>query len=1154
MTHRRLIESAFPLRQVSLDSVHEKNVRHGHVSTLHIWPARRPLAASRAALLATLLPAPEGREARRRLLERMAGQVVETRSGAGERAETRGGIFRWGREGGAEVARFREEIREAFGGRAPRVLDPFAGGGAIPLEAMRLGCEAAAADINPVAWFILRCTLHYPRLLAGKTRALPEWALEDREFAAAFLKAQGVTTAAMVREAMARYGHEDGEGVQAPAPWLDTAAPEARAGFAWHLRAWGRRVLAGARRELARRYPTYAEFEPVRRKGGGRTPLPRAARYRPRKPRLLEPDEDGRASAAVLNAEFDSLYLEDEANPRWVAKPAVAYLWARTVRCGGCRAEVPLLKTRWLCKTAKKRVRLTMEPREDRAGVVFGIEGNAAAGSGSPAQKREHDRELGAGTMSGSGAKCPCCGAIVPMRDIRTEGRMGRLGERMTAVVVDGQEGKEYRLPTEVEVAAAQVDDEELDRLYSGIPFGLLSEPTPKAGIGAARAFSVDGYGLDSWRKLFTNRQLLALGTFVREIRRSAELMKASFDSASLRSGRTGRGRSREGIPPSTADGSGFPGAEPVGGYPEEWREALVAYLAPTISRLTDRGSALATWTNDRENTRSTFARFALPMVWDFAESCPLEDTSGGFIQAVEWIARVVEHLQTATAEAPPPTVLRQSAMSIENGNRDSGMDSRSPRHDAPIPVRPEYSEAKSSVHPERSEAESKDALMPPVRNVQMFMELEPGSFDLICTDPPYYDAIPYSDLMDFFHVWLRRALHGLSPETDAAFADPLGPKWDADAGDGELIDDASRFGGDRQESKQNYEDGMARAFARFHHALREDGRLVLVFANKQPDAWETLVSALIRAGFVVDGSWPIQTEMQTRQRSLSSAALSSSIWLVCKKRPAAARPGWDGSVLAEMQENIVERLRDFWDAGIRGPDFVWAATGPALEAFSRHPVVRKADREGERLSVAEFLRQVRRMVVGFVVSRLLQGEGGADDDLDDLTTYYLLHRNDFGLGAAPAGACILYALSCNLSDADLTGRLDLLARGGREGSAEDGDGEEGRELSGSEARLKEWRRRGARDLGEPSPGGGPAPLIDRVHKLMQLWKTGEQGRVDGYLESQGLWRHDLFARVVQALIELAEAGSEERSLLESIQNHVRTRGGAQVPRRSALL
>ena len=332
---------------------------------------------------------------------------------------------------------------------------------------------------------------------------------------------------------------------------------------------------------------------------------------------------------------------------------------------------------------------------------------------------------------------------------------------------------------------------------------------------------------------------------------------------------------------------------------------------------------------------------------------------------------------------------------------------------------------------------------------------------------------------------------------------------------------------------------------------------MVVVFANKQPEAWETLVSALIRAGFVVDASWPIQTERENKVAG--GARLSSSIWLVCKKRPATARPGWDGKVLAEMQENIVECLRDFWDAGIRGPDFVWAATGPALEAFSRHPVVRKADRADERLTVAEFLRHVRRMVVGFVVSRLLRHDGGgATDELDDPTTYYLLHRNDFGLGAAPAGACILYALSCNLSDADLAGRLDLLTRGTRAGPVEAPEGEggaaEGSDASGSEARLKPWSRRRARDLGEPPAEGGAPPLIDRVHKLMQLWKTGEQSQVDAYLESHGLWRHELFARVVQALIELAEGGSEERATLESIQNHVRTRGGASAHRQESLL
>ena len=147
MFDRRLIEAAFPLKQVSLDSVHEKNVRHGHVSTLHIWPARRPLAACRAALIGTLLADPGDAERRTAILERMAGRVVkkvERKRVNGRlvekvKEETAGGILHWGRESDEDLQWFREEIRRAYGGRAPRVLDPFAGGGAVPLEALRLG-------------------------------------------------------------------------------------------------------------------------------------------------------------------------------------------------------------------------------------------------------------------------------------------------------------------------------------------------------------------------------------------------------------------------------------------------------------------------------------------------------------------------------------------------------------------------------------------------------------------------------------------------------------------------------------------------------------------------------------------------------------------------------------------------------------------------------------------------------------------------------------------------------------------------------------------------------------------------------------------------------------------------------------------------------
>ncbi|MBE3112388.1 MAG: hypothetical protein IMZ46_18085 [Acidobacteria bacterium] len=442
---------------------------------------------------------------------------------------------------------------------------------------------------------------------------------------------------------------------------------------------------------------------------------------------------------------------------------------------------------------------------------------------------------------------------------------------------------------------------------------------------------------------------------------------------------------------------------------------------------------------------------------------------------------------------------------------------------------------------------------------------------------------------MDFFYVWLRRSLRGLSDATDGTFARPLSPKWDSAANDGELIDDASRHGGDASKSRRVYEDGMARAFGSAANSLNPDGRLVVVFANKQPAAWETLVSALIRTGFTVVGSWPIRTEMGTRTRAQTSAALASSVWLVCRKRPATARAGWDNVVLQEMRQNIGQKLRDFWDADIRGPDFVWAATGPAMEAYSKHPIVKKANQPGEVMSVSEFLRAVRRLVVEFVVGRVLgeashldaQTAESAASSLDDVTTYYLLHRHDFGMDDAPAGACILYAVSCNLSEGELADRYDILARTGGVEKGEDeldeageNDAEEAPEGTGSTFKLKSWKHRRGSNLGvdpvaerararrerdEALGGrlfdGGPGdttsetarsrvvPLIDMVHKLMHLWVEGDVVKVNEYVDRHGIRRSEVFRQVLQALIELSTEGSEERSVLERISNHLQTRG-----------
>jgi putative DNA methylase len=256
--------------------------------------------------------------------------------------------------------------------------------------------------------------------------------------------------------------------------------------------------------------------------------------------------------------------------------------------------------------------------------------------------------------------------------------------------------------------------------------------------------------------------------------------------------------------------------------------------------------------------------------------------------------------------------------------------------------------------------------------------------------------------------------------------------------------------------------------------------------------------------------------------------------------------------VLEEMQKNIIQCLRNFWDAGIRGPDFVWAATGPALEAYSKHPVVRKANEQGKTLSVTEFLGHVRRMVADFVVGRVLTQNGGTDvvSGLDDVTTYYLLHRYNFGMESAPIGPCILYAVSCNLSDSLLLGKCDLLARTGGQGKDEDEeevDDEEGKEEgTSSTVKLKSWSQRKYAGL---ESAGLTSPLIDKVHRLMHLWRAGDVLKVDEYLDIYGLGYNTLFGQLLQALIELAPAQSEERALLESISNHVAERSGVQTNR-----
>lgn len=1066
----RLIEHAFPLRQASLDSVHEKNVRHGHISTLHIWPARRPLAASRAALIATLLPDPGTPEERQKLCERIGGKVVQKiekkkmpdgRTVERIKEETEGGILHWlgseptsaGKKKKEEYRRraeayqaeldwFRQEIRKAYGGRAPRVLDPFAGGGAIPLEAMRLGCETTAVDINPVAWFILKCTLEYPQKLAGKTHPLPDFILEDDEFMSAFYKAHPDIAVVDKRS----QGKNDSGALFA----IDQETPPA-ANLAWHIRAWGKWILDHARVELAKYYPVYADFEP-----------PKLGKPYEKEPmRLVPPNDDGTANIESLNAEFSAEYLSDSQNPRWIAKPTVAYLWARTVTCKNCRATVPLLKTRWLAKKSNKRVLLTMEPNAERTGVVFGIKTDVPVKGGNAAQRREHDKRIGAGTMSKAGALCPCCRLpSMTMEDIRAESNAGRSGLEMMAVVTEGSVSKEYRSPTNIELRAnyeaVHCEAVVLNKL-SGHSLDATFDPV------STRSISAQLYGVRKWQDLYTSRQRLSLGTLGLHLHTAVKEM-ASSD------------------------------------LPRTWQEAITDAICLSLDRLVCFMCVNTRWKTGADSMTDAFSRFSISLLWDFAEANPLGTAAGGFVRCNDRIATAYDTLLAGLRSPEPAEVRQLSAGGFASSTK----------------------------------------------------------YDLVVTDPPYYQAVSYADLSDFFYTWLRGFEHRNLPQ----FEPPLSEKFE------EFV---QHIRGDksREKEKIKYEGQMAAAFRKVRTALTDDGRFVCVFAHKEPDAWATLVSAIISSGFVVTSSWPIQTEMPSRQRGAGVAALASSVWLVCRPRPATARPGWDNNVLDEMRQNIRENLREFWDAGIRGPDFVWAATGPALEAYSKHPVVKKANDPGKTMEVNEFLSHVRRMVVDFVVGRVLTGdrdgeELAAADRMDAPTAYYLLHRHDFGLEDAPSGACILYATACGLSDRDLESTWNVLVRTGGSSSAEDDDedGESDPDAepdpdsasdSGSKVKLKTWAQRKHKSMGYEAPSGQPVPLIDRIHRLMHLWRAGDLLKVDEYLDDHGLRRQELFRRLLQSLIELSPVGSDERSLLESLSNHVQAKGAKADERQSTL-
>lgn len=760
MSTKKLIEVALPLEKINAESAREKSIRHGHPSTLHLWWARRPLAAARAVIWSSLVDDPSSHpekfpteedqsKERQRLFKILEDLVV------------------WENSNNEDVLNAAKvEILKSTNNNPPALLDPFAGGGAIPLEAQRLGLEAHAHDLNPVAVTINKAMIEIPPRFAGKAPVNPD-----------------------AQVSVMRNGWSGAQGL------------------AEDVRYYGEWMKQEAYKRIGHLYP---KVKVLHEQGGGEATV-------------------------------------------------IAWIWARTVKCPNpaCGCEMPLASSFVLSK--KKGKEAWIEPQFDYEAKKITYKVRLGKGKVPEAPK----------TARGAKFKCIMCGETTTDNYIKQESVNGRMGSVLMGIVAEGKHARLYVSPTEEHVLAAQCSKPEGEYPEQRLPY----DP---------RNIWCVNYGLDTYDKLFTNRQLTALTTFSELV--SEAQAKAEADAVAA-------GMKNDHLPLC----NGGDGAKAYG-------EAVGVYLALLVDKLADLCNSLNRWEPIAQCPRQLFARQAIPMVWDHAEGNPFSDSSGSW-----------------------SVLLRNIMRCFEADSFNFGRDS------AGIAI--------------QSDAQTDCGL----RNI------------MISTDPPYYDNIGYADLSDFFYVWMRQSLKDTYPEL---FSTMLVPKVE------ELIATPYRHDGSVENAKSFFEDGMLSACKQMYRYAREDVPVTIYYAYKQSDTddrgtassgWETMLGAIVNAGFSITGTWPMNTECSSRSISQGTNALASPIVLVCRKRPEDAPQTTRRNLIAALRRELRPALQKLQSSNIAPVDLAQSAIGPGMGVFSRYRRVLEAD--GSVMSVRSALQVINEEV-----------------------------------------------------------------------------------------------------------------------------------------------------------------------------------------------
>jgi len=1145
---KSFIESDFPVKDVSVESAREKNIRHGHISTLHIWWARRPLASSRASIYAALTPEPKDEE------ERL------------QRSQFIANLSKWENSlNKTFIERAREEILQANNGKPPKVLDPFSGGGAIPLEALRLGCDAYANDLNPVAVLIEKCTLEYPQKygkpktvksddLIGKKEINP--LLED-------VKNWGNWVLEEARKEIGKFYPKEKDG----------SIP---VGYIWARTVKCNNPACNAEIPLVRQ--TWLAKKENKKVAYKVIPKGKNIEFEIREGKQIDFDpETGTVSRAKVvcpccnsglsDKEVRKQFQEGKASQRMIT--VVLHHPKRQ----GKTYRLATVKDLEIFREAEEYLAQKRQALFDKWGFdpvpdeeMNTKDPNTVAGRGYGFTKW--------GDLFNSRQKLALITFVEKVREAYhlMVGQPSRLTKSHPLVgqpsrLTDTQSSRltDSQLSRLTDTQSSRLTDSQLSRLTESQP-SRLTEPikyftiyrrhlphwqspnavyfvTTRCAENKTLSQTQKDIVLEAIKYLDGKKYILYAAVIMPEHfhliiqpieKNQGEYFSLSEIMHSIKSytahkmgGKIWQHENYDRIirdEKELLEKMNYILNNPVKQGLVDDPEKYPWLYYTSHSNISMSGSTVPVDNNEMSNQID--GNSTVPVDDDEMTgrlTVPVDDnkmTNGDvcptiFYNNAEYENAVMSFLSIALDRI----TIYQTTLGYWHNTRElinPGMGRQA------LAMTWDYAEG----NPINGNADWNSAIDWILKVIKHFslvsnftaivtqssatsLPYPDNYFDAVITDPPYYDNINYAELSDFFYVWLKRTVGDLYPEL---FSTPMTPKSE------EIVSNPIRHGNDKK-AKVFFEEMITKAFKEMYRVLKPEGIACIVFAHKSTDAWETIINALLNSGLYLTASWPVHTEMKARLTAKETASLASSIYMVCRKRTEKGI-AYFNEIKPQIEARIKEKLEQFWNEGIGGSDFFISAIGPAMEVFGKYESVEKLS--GEKVTAKELLEFIRKTVSEYALSKILKSPqlGGIDEE----TRFYLLWRWTYN------GAKVHFDDARKLAQAV---GIEITEQWG----------------NGFIKKDKEFiyvldaKERGKAFLETQKFES----MIDILHVCLLHWEQNNRKAISEILESTGNTNINTFWQLAQAISEVLPDGDKEKQMLQGFLYGKESYGKADV-------